>query len=211
MNQNFRLIFIFVILLGLICCSKSKSQKSLEGLLEAYKSELISAEKFTKYAMAARSDGLDTLSHLLVAIAQSDSIHAANHARVLEKFGKDHDTNEKIDIEVKATPENLKVLLKEKSFSMQSAYPGFIKRAEQEKIPEAASSLTWAYNVEKKQLQYLRMATLIISKGNEKKIPLVWLICPNCGDIYSQSDLKTKCELCLTPQENFSGYKNPTE
>ena len=211
MNQDLRLILICAISLCLICCTKSNSQKSLEGLFESYKSELVSSAKFTKYALAARSDGLDTLSHLLVAIAQSDSIHAANHAKVLEKFGKDHETYEKADIAVKATPENLKLVLKEKSFVMQSAYPGFIKRAEQEKIPQVATTLSWAYNVEKKQLQYLRMASTIISKGNEKKIPLGWLICPTCGDIYSLQDLKGKCEFCLTAQENFMGYKSPAE
>lgn len=211
MSQNFRIIFICVLLLGLIGCNNLKSQKSVEGIFEAYKLELISAEKFTKYALAARSDGLDTLSHLLVAIAQSDSIHAANHAKVLEKFGKNYEVFEKVNIEVKATPENLKVALKEKSFGMQSSYPTFIKRAEQEKNPEVASTLTWAYNGEKKQLQYLRIATQIISKGNEKKIPLSWLICRMCGAIYAPQDLKGKCEFCLSGQENFIGYISPTE
>ncbi len=211
MNQTLSVALIFTISGFLFCCNTSKPKKSIEDLRSAYNSESTFAEKYAKFAQAATNEGYDTLAKLFLAVSKSERIHSTNHGKVIDKLGYDSGTAEIGSFEVKSTIENLKAAIKSEAFDMQSVYPGFIRDAEREKVPEIARSFNWAWNGEKTHLRYYRNASEIIGKGNEKDIPFVWYICSGCGNIYTPANVKEKCELCLTKQENFIGYINKTE
>jgi rubrerythrin len=211
MKQIFLLIFAVAISLALTQCNNMKPKKSLEDLRTAFNSETTFAEKYEKYAQAARNEGFDTLAQLFVAVSKSERIHASNHAKVIEKFGLESGNGVIGSFEVKSTSENLKEATSSESFDLQSVYQGYIKEAEIEKAPEIARTFTWARNSEIKHLKYFRLAISVISSGNETNLPYDWFICSNCGNMYTPADVKDKCEFCLTRQENFIGYIKPAE
>lgn len=201
-----RLVFTLTVFIALVQCNNLKPIKSLEDLRAAYNNESTVAEKYEKYALAAKNEGFDTIAQLFIAVAKSERIHAINHSKVIEKFGLESGIGVIGSFDVKSTSENLKEAIKSESFDMQTVYQGYIREAEREKAPEIARSFTWARNSEKKHLLYFSRASSIISKGNETNLPFVWYICSGCGNMYTIADVKDKCEFCLTRQEDFIGY-----
>lgn len=206
-----RMIFAILILVLFSFCGSLKHKKSLNDLRTAYNNESTAAEKYAKFALAAQNQGFDTLSQLFSAVSKSERVHAVNFGRIIDKYGLDTGGPEIGNFEIKSTPDNLKAGIKTETYDMQTTYPLFIRTAEGEKSAEIARLLSWAENCEKKHLQLFRKALLIIGNGTETGIPFVWYICSGCGNIYSQSDLPLKCELCLTKQENFFGYTKRQE
>ena len=211
MTKIFRLVFTFTVFIVLVHCNNLKPKKSLEDLRAAYDNESTVAEKYEKYALAAKNEGFDTLAQLFIAVSKSERIHATKHAKVIEKFGLESGNGVIGSFEVKSTSENLKEATKSETFDLQTVYQGYIRDAENEKAPEIAQAFTWARDSEKRHLQYFRRAISIISKGNETNLPSLWYICSNCGNMYTIADVKDKCEFCLTRQENFIGYVKPVE
>ena len=211
MSKIYRLVLITTITFVFSGCNQSKPKKSKEDLQIAFNIEATNAGKYSKYAQAAIKEGLDTIAQLFEAVSKSESIHAANHGKVLEKFGGDTGSAEVASFDVKATAENLKTAIKGEIYDMQTNYPVFIRDAELEKIPEIARSFTWAWNGEKKHIIYLRMAQTTLNKGTQANLPYLWLVCPTCGNIYSSADVKAVCDFCLTKQEEFIGYRKTAE
>lgn len=211
MSQIIRFILSITILGSILQCSGSKAKKSLEDLRVAFNNESTNAEKYEKYGQAALNQGFDTLAQLFIAVAKSERIHATNHGKVIERFGIDSGIAEIGNFEVKSTAENLKEAVKSEMFDFQTVYQAYIRDAEREKATEIAKTFTWAWNSEKKHLQYFRLASSVISKGHETNLPFVWFICSTCGNMYTITDLKKECEFCLTKQENFIGYTKPSE
>jgi len=211
MKTIFKLVQLIIIAGVLVNCNISKTKKTVEDLKSAFNEESTAAEKYRKFAQTANKEGFDTLSKLFDAISKSESIHAFNHGKVLEKYGKGVADAEIGSYEVKTTIENLQAALKSESYEMQTMYPGYIRTAEIEKAPDAAKSFTWAWDTEKKHLYYYRQAVVIIEKGNERGLSTVWFVCPICGNIYKPADLKPFCDLCLTKKENFIGYAENQE
>jgi rubrerythrin len=211
MKTIFRLLQLIIIFGALVNCNNSKTKKTVEDLKTAFNEESTAAEKYRKFSQTANKEGFDTLAKLFDAVSKSESIHAFNHSKVLEKYGKSVTDAEIGSYEVKTTVENLKAAIKIESYEIQTMYPGFIRTAEIEKAPEAAISFTWAWNNEKKHLYYFRQVAAIIEKGNEKGLSVIWFVCPTCGNIYKPADLKPFCDLCLTKKENFIGYAENQE
>jgi rubrerythrin len=211
MKTIFRLIQLVIIAGVLVNCNISKIKKTEENLKTAFNEESTASEKYKKFSQTANKEGFDTIAKLFDAVSKSESIHAFNHGKVLEKYGKGVAVAEIGSYEVKTTVENLQAALKSESYEMQTMYPGFVRTAEIEKAPDAAKSFTWAWYVEKKHLNYFRQATATIAKGNETGLSVIWYVCPTCGNFYKPADLKAFCDLCLTKKENFIGYAENQE
>ncbi|MCX6236560.1 MAG: rubrerythrin family protein [Bacteroidia bacterium] len=135
-----RTIFSFILLLiiaGIFTnCGTSKPKKSIENLRTAFNNESTASEKYAKFAQAAMAERFDTISQLFDAASKSESIHAFNHGKVLEKYGERIGTAEIGSYEVKTTAENLQAAINSETYEMQTMYPGFIRIAENEKAPE---------------------------------------------------------------------------
>jgi len=211
MVLSYRFISMLVLVLVFSGCSNFRPKKAKEDLKIAFNTESANAEKYSKFAQVAIKEGFDTIAQLFDAVSKSESIHAANHGKILEKFGGDAGSAEVAGFEVKSTAENLKAAIKLETYDMQTMYPVFIRDGEQEKIPEIARSFTWAWNGEKKHFIYLRMAQVSQMKGKPTNRAYLWFVCPTCGNIYNSMDVKPMCDFCLTKQENFIGYRKATE
>lgn len=210
MKTIFRYIPLIVIAGVFGQCSSSLPRKSIEDLKTAFNNESTASEKYAKFAKAALDEGFDTIAGLFEAVSRSESIHAINHAKVLEKFGGNAEVAVIGSYEVKTTAENIQTAVNSETSELQTMYPGFIRDSENEKAPDAAKSFTWAWDAEKKHLHYYRQAAAAILKGNETGLPFTWYICPLCGNTYNPAEIKATCDFCLTKQENFIGYtENP--
>ena len=205
--MNRIIIYLSIVLvLSLNACVSSLTKKTAENLKSALNTELTASEKYTKFAQVAMSEGFDTLSQLFSAASKSEKIHAANHVRILHKYGGNSDNPEIAAYQVKTTKENLDAAIKGELFDMQSLYPGFIKTAEIETAPDGATAFTWAWSGDKRHLNFYRKATASLAAGNENGISYLWYVCPKCGNLYNPDDIKTLCEVCLEKQENFIGF-----
>ena len=210
MKTIIRFIPLIFVAVAFVQCNASKPKKSIEDLKTAYNNESTASEKYAKFAQTATSEGFDTIAKLFDAASKSESIHAVNHRKVLEKYGGNVGDAEIAGFEVKTTSENLQAAINSETYQMQTIYPEFIRDAEHEKAPEAAKSFTWAWDAEKKHLSYYRQAAASILKGNETGLSFTWYVCPICGNTYNSTDLKANCDFCLTKQQNFIGYtENP--
>ena len=187
-------------------CGVPKPKKTFEDLRTAFNNESTAAEKYAKFAQKATEERYDTVAKLFDAAAKSENIHALNHGKVLEKYGQSIGAAEIGTYEVKTTAENLKTAILSETYEMQTMYPGFIRIAENEKAPDAARTFTWAWNAEKKHLNYYRQAGAAILKGNQAGLSFDWYVCPICGNTFNATDLKESCDFCLTKQANFIGY-----
>ena len=199
----FTLIFLAA---ALTHCSSSKPKKSIENLRAAFSNESTAAEKYSKFAQTALTEGFDTIAKLFDAASKSESIHAFNHGKTLEKYGETTGIPQISSIEVRTTAENLQAAINAETNDMQTVYPGFIRTAEEEKAPEAGKSFTWAQGAEIKHLAYFHQAEMAIASGNESGLPTSWLVCPLCGNTFNPPNVKPLCDFCLTKQENFIGY-----
>jgi len=206
MNTFPRFILLIIIAGAFSCCGTPKPKKTFENLRTAFNNESTASEKYARFAQKATAERFDTIAKLFDAASRSESIHAFNHGKVLEKYGQTIGAAEIGTYEVQNTAENLKTAILSETYEMQTMYPGFIRIAENEKAPDAAKSFTWAWNAEKKHLNYYRQAEAAISKGNQTGLSFTWFICPICGNIFNESDLKESCDFCLTKQANFIGY-----
>lgn len=209
-----KIIFQFILLIvagGFFTqCNSTKPVKSIEDLKTAFNSESTASEKYAKFAQKATEEGYDTIARLFEATSKSEKIHAFNHGKILEKYGSSIENGEIGSYETKTTLENLQTAINGETYEIQTMFPGFIKNAEKEKAAEAAKSFTWARDGEKKHLNYFRHIESAIVKGNENGLHYNWYICPICGNVYNNTDLKESCDFCLTKKAIFIGYTEET-
>ena len=206
MRTILRIFFVLIVAILGERCNSAKPIKSAQDLKEAFKIESTSAQKFNKYAQKALSEGYDTLAQLFKAASKSQNVQALNEERILKKFGESAEMAPPDNFEIKTTNENLQNSIKEETNLVQTVYSRFIREAENEKIPLAAKSFVWDCETQKKFIKYFRQAETIINEGNETNLPFTWLVCPTCGNTYNSTDVKGKCDFCLTRQEDFYRY-----
>ena len=84
--------------------------KTIENLKAAITGESTASATYAAYAAKAAQEGQPLIQKLFEAASKAESVHAANHNKVLEKLGA---TMEPIDIQIHVgtTAENLKAAI----------------------------------------------------------------------------------------------------
>ncbi len=125
--------------------------KTIENLKAAITGESTASATYAAYAAKAAQEGQPLIQKLFEAASKAESVHAANHNKVLEKLGA---TMEPIDIQIHVgtTAENLKAAIAGETHEFESMYPEFIAVAEEEGQKAAVRSFTWATEAEKKNM-----------------------------------------------------------
>lgn len=196
---------LFMLSLGAVFmfagCSQ-KPVKTIADLKEGIKGETTASAKYAAFAEKAREEGNDTIARFFDAASKAEAVHAANHTKVLEKLG------EKMEVfmpqfEVKTTAENLQAAIDGETYEETVMYPGFIKDAEAEKVPDAIKSFTWAMDTEKKHEAFYKNTLAALQSGNESTLPAGYEVCPVCGNTYEEGKVDDKCAFCQTPRDRF--------
>jgi rubrerythrin len=184
----------------------SKPVKTIENLKTAYNGESTASAKYAAFAEKAKAEGYDTIAVMFEATSKSESIHAANHLKVLGKLGVQIDAPQIGQFEIKSTAENLEDALKGESYEVETMYPGFIDEAKAEKSADAVKSFSWALDTENRHKTFYQNALDAINAGGETGLPVSWEVCPVCGNTYDAANVPAACDFCLTAREKFLSF-----
>lgn len=202
MKPIFTLLAISVIFLS-AGFSRSKPRTTAEALNAAYIAESNASAKYAAYAEVARKENHAEIEKLFRATSKAESIHAANHRRVMEMLDIVV-TEPKIDPVIKnTTAENLSQAIAGEKYEYQSMYPEFLKIAEGEKISEAIVTFRYAMDTEKRHAILYQTTLDALKSNNTGSISTTFYVCPTCGNTYDLEDVKISCEFCGTLKPRF--------
>lgn len=196
---------IYVLAAGLIFmvgCTQPKPVKTIANLKAGITGETTASAKYAAFADKARSEGLDTIAKLFDAASKSESIHAANHTKVLEGLGEKMEEI-KPEFEVKSTAENLQAAIDGESYEVATMYPEFMAAAAEEKVEKATKSFTWAVDTEKKHAEFYKAALDALQKNAENTLAFSYVVCPVCGNTFDATKVEDKCAFCGTTKEKY--------
>lgn len=196
-------LLLFVLAMSLTFGCAPKPVKTIENLKAAYNGESTASAKYAAFAEKAKAEGFDTVAVMFLATSKAETIHAANHLKVLEKLGEKIAGPQIGSFTVLSTAENLTDAVKGETYELETMYPGFITLAKEEKSNDAVKSFTWALDTEKKHQVFYKTALAAITGSGEKSLPAKWFVCPVCGNTYDEKTLTAKCDFCMTPKEKF--------
>ncbi|WP_243348874.1 rubrerythrin family protein [Parabacteroides sp. FAFU027] len=199
-----RNIFVLALisLIALTGCKQAKPVKTIENLKAGIKGETTASAKYAAFAQKAKEEGHDAVAKLFEAASKAESIHAANHTKALEALGEKMEAI-KPEFEVKSTAENLQAAIEGESYETTTMYPQFLKDAQTEKAEKAEKSFTWAFDTEKKHLEFYKSALNALNAKTEAQLPAGYAVCPVCGNTYDAAKVDEKCAFCMTPKEKF--------
>ena len=204
--KNVYFIILFIASTAIIIsCNNSgtkKAEKTIENLKAGITGETTASAKYLAFAEKAKQEGHESVSKLFLAASKAESIHAANHTKVLESLGVKMDSI-KPEFEVKTTTENLKAAIEGETQEVNVMYPEFIKNAELEGVSDAVISYTWAIDTEKKHRDFYTSALEKLNKNDLKSLASEYFVCLKCGNTFEMSNSPEKCDFCLTPKEKF--------
>lgn len=178
-------------------------EKTIEDLKVALNGESTARAKYAKYAEIARTEGYINIARIFEATSKAESIHAKNHQAVLEKLGIKGVIPAIGPFTPGKTEENLADGIKGETWEYESMYPPMIKEAEAREIFDAVISLRYARDTEKKHRVIYEKALTAFKTDKGKTLPVIWYVCPTCGNTYSTEDLPVSCEFCGTLRPRF--------
>jgi rubrerythrin len=196
-------IFLPVICIGLMSGCNHKPVKTIENLKTAYNGETTASAKYAAFAEKAREEGFDTVAVMFFAASKSEYIHAASHLYALATLGEKAYVAVIDTFNVLSTMENLTDGIKGETYESKKMYPGFISAAEKEKSADGITTLTRAFNTEKKHKEFFETALTALKGGGEMNLPAQWFVCPVCGNTYDNTYVTGACDQCKTTPDNF--------
>ena len=196
------LFFAFICVIFLTGCSQPKPVKTIENLKAGITGETTASAKYAAFAQKAREEGNDTIAKLFDAASKAESIHAANHKKVLEGLGETM-ADFTPEYVVKSTAENLMAAIDGESYEVATMYPQFLADANEEKVEKATKSYNWAMDTEKKHAEFYKSALQAVNAMAENTMPFEYAVCPVCGNTYDNAKMDDKCAFCQTEKAKF--------
>jgi rubrerythrin len=160
-----------------------KGTKTLNNIKIGFVAESQAHLRNLAFAMKAEQEDYPQAARLFRAIAEAESVHAFNHFRFLGA--------------VSGTQENLESAFERENLAA-SAYPQFIREANEEGNTSVATVLTYSRDVEKGHAQLYKKALAHIMAGEETE----YYVCQVCGHV-SDGVLPDMCPICGAPREKF--------
>ena len=117
-------LLILVSLSGVAAINQAKYSKTISDLKNGYRGESTASAKYTAFARKATDEGHAAIAKLFSSASKAESIHAANHAKVLESLGAKPGSFVP-QFEVKTTPENLQAAADGEKYEATTMYPNF--------------------------------------------------------------------------------------
>lgn len=172
---------------------------TLDNLQAAFNGESNARAKYMAFAQKADAEGFGQVASLFRAAAAAETIHAASHARVIERTG----ANAVADIkpaEVKSTAENLAAAIAGESYERDVMYPDFIKQATTDADKAAVASFQYALAAEAEHARMYEEALkdLPNRKGGKRD----YWVCQFCGFTLDQAPTD-RCPACHSNKEKF--------
>ncbi len=161
--------------------------KTDENLKAAFAGESQANRMYLAFAKKADEENLPQIAKLFRAAAESETVHAHNHLRVMEQ--------------VKSTLDNLGTAVSGETYEFKKMYPEFIEEAKKEKNKKAELSFNYANQVEQIHANLYQKA--IDALKNQKDLLSVDMhVCPVCGNTF-EGNMPDMCPICATLKEKF--------
>jgi rubrerythrin len=157
----------------------------------AYRSETVTRAKYAAFARRADSEEYKDVAQLFRAVAESERIHARNHAAVLNRLG----VKPAAGVYTKTpgtTGENLRDAVEGESRECDAMYPAMIQRAGAEEQADAVRSMLYALNAEK---QHAALYEQALERLRPRPTGSAYHVCPTCGATYANAAPPT-CPTC---------------
>ncbi len=162
----------------------SDTQQNLES---AFAGESQANRKYLFFADKAENEGHPRIARLFRAAAESETVHARAHLRVLGGIG--------------STRDNLEAAIGGENYEFTKMYPEFIEQAKAENNERAETSFANANEVEKIHHRLYQQALSAIETGK----PLSdepYFVCQVCGNTVL-GEAPDKCPICGAPGSGF--------
>ncbi len=196
------LLFAVIGLIAFTGCQQVKPVKTIENLKAGIKGETTASAKYAAFAQKATEEGNANVAKLFKAASKAESIHAANHRKVLEGLGEKMEDFTP-EFAVKTTAENLQAAIEGETYESTTMYPQFLADAKAENVEKATKSFNWALDTEKKHQQFYTKSLQALNSMAENTLPVEYLVCPVCGNTYDKGTMEKKCAFCQTGEEKF--------
>ena len=196
------LLIALVSLIAFSGCNQIKPIKTVENLKAGIKGETTASAKYAAFAQKAREEKHESIAKLFDAASKAESIHAANHKKVLEGLGEKMEDFTP-EFTVNTTAENLQAAIDGETYEVTTMYPQFLTDAKAEKAEKATKSFTWAFDTEKKHEKFYTAALESLKANTENTLPVQYLVCSVCGNTYDKAMVDEKCAFCQTAKEKF--------
>ncbi|MBS7623388.1 rubrerythrin family protein, partial [Candidatus Bathyarchaeota archaeon] len=143
--------------------------------------------KYTAFSRKAEADGFAQVARLFRAAAESETVHALNHLRVMKGVG--------------TTLENLKAALEGETYEHTRMYPDFIKTSESENRSDARLTFHYASEAEKGHSRFYQDGIEAVKSGKDLP-PVEYFVCQACG-YTADKEAPEKCPVCGALKNQF--------
>jgi rubrerythrin len=158
-----------------------------KNLQEAFAGESQANRKYLFFSEKADEAGNTQVARLFRAAAESETVHARNHLKVMG--------------EIKTDKENLGAAMGGENYEFTTMYPGFIETANKEKNQAAAHSFDLANRVEKIHHGLFQAALKELGAGKSfREAP--YYVCQVCGNTV-EGEAPERCPICGAPHSKF--------
>jgi rubrerythrin len=143
--------------------------------------------KYSAFSRKAEADGFAQVARLFRAAAESETVHAMNHLRVMK--------------DIRGTLENLEAALEGETYEHSRMYPDFIRTSESENRADARLTFHYASEAEKGHSRFYQEAIDAVKSG--KDLPSAeYFVCQTCG-YTAMGETPDRCPVCGAPKNRF--------
>ncbi len=160
-----------------------KGTKTLKNLKAGFIAESQAHLRNLAFAIKAEQEGYSQVAKLFRAIAEAEAVHAFNHLRLLGG--------------VSTTQENLESAFERENLA-SSAYPQFIREANEEDNTSIATVFSYSRDVERGHANLYKKALAHMMAERESD----YYVCQVCGYV-SDAVLPDQCPICGARKEKF--------
>jgi rubrerythrin len=177
-----------------------KGTRTEKNLLAAFAGESQARNRYTFFASAAKTEGLEQISRIFTETAENEKEHAKVFFTYLEGGDTEITAIYPAGI-VKDTKSNLEAAAAGENLEWTTIYADFAKIARDEGFPEIARSFEQIAKVEKfHESRYRKLANNIAAGEVFKKKATVKWHCLNCGYVFEGPEAPKECPACKHPQ-----------
>jgi len=160
MTKHFLIIFLMIPLTTAIFCKENLNNKlTIANLKAALMCEIRDYKKYSDYAKKAKEEGYTDLGNLFHSLSGFEKQHARIYMEILENYGIKIDTFEIMDIDkysVGSSVENLRHSINNEKRDVNDMFDKFAKTAREEKMYDAADTISQITLMENKNIQMLQ-------------------------------------------------------
>lgn len=172
--------------------------RTLQNLNSAYKGEAEASVFYRESAKQAKKEGYSGVAKLFRAASASEAIHRDNHRRAIRSAGGVPGDLPSVQTKVKSTRDNLSESVSDERQESLVMYPGYIRTARKENVPEAARTFRFARESEKAHEQLFARALGHLGGKPETD----YFVCQTCG-MTTMNKVPASCRVCRQPGTDY--------